>query len=58
MLLNVSHLPCLQMKPSMHLASHPMRADRPKKKAVSRYSDEEDMDDGEEAIRMIRNMFR
>eukprot|EP00268_Persea_americana_P031800 TRINITY_DN3108_c0_g2_i9.p1 TRINITY_DN3108_c0_g2~~TRINITY_DN3108_c0_g2_i9.p1 ORF type:complete len:487 (+),score=136.46 TRINITY_DN3108_c0_g2_i9:164-1624(+) len=46
-----------QMKPLKQMPARPMREDRPKKRPVNRYSDEEDMDDGEEAINMIRSMF-
>ncbi|RWR77894.1 protein SPT2 isoform X2 [Cinnamomum micranthum f. kanehirae] len=44
------------MKPPKQMPAHSMREDRPKKRPANWYSDE-DMDDGEEAIRMIRNMF-
>ncbi|XXG56759.1 hypothetical protein AAC387_Pa03g4090 [Persea americana] len=45
-----------QMKPPKQMPARSMREDRPKKRPLNQYSDE-DMDDDEEAIRMIRNMF-
>ena len=49
-------MPYLQMKPPKQMPARSMREDRPKKRPVNQYSDE-DMDDDEEAIRVIRNMF-
>lgn len=45
-----------QMKPPKKISPH-VREDRPKKRPMRQNSDE-DMDDGDEAIRMIRSMFR
>lgn len=46
------------MKPSKQISSHAMHDDRPKKKPAKRPFEEDDDEDGELAIGMIRKMFR
>ncbi|XXG46761.1 hypothetical protein AAC387_Pa02g1524 [Persea americana] len=48
-----------QMKPIERIKPHATQKDRPKKRPVKRYHDEEDdMEEGEDAISIIRSMFR
>ncbi|RWR72958.1 protein spt2-like protein [Cinnamomum micranthum f. kanehirae] len=48
-----------QMKPTERIKPHAAQKDQPEKRPVKRYLDEEeDMDEGKDAISIIRSMFR